>query len=35
MEEVIKKRMVSLPEVKEILEKQDPESLRSNSALDI
>jgi len=27
MEEVIKKRMVSLPEVKEILEKQDPESL--------
>jgi len=27
MEEVIKKRMVSLAEVKEILEKQDPESL--------
>ena len=27
MEEVIKKRMVSLAEVKEILDKQDPESL--------
>jgi len=27
MEEVIKKRMVSLPEVKEILDNQDPESL--------
>ena len=27
MEEVIKKRMISLAEVKEILEKQDPESL--------
>ena len=27
MEEVIKKRMISLAEVKEILDKQDPESL--------